>query len=68
VRLPNWLRRRVSRFDRRWMADQAERDRYDAMVAARLTDRAAKPSPVDQGFQPQAETTSLVVRDPDLKG
>jgi hypothetical protein len=48
----------VRRFDRRWSADQAERERHEAAVASRLPDR--QPQRDDQPDSP--ETTALVIR------
>ena len=64
MRLPHWLRRRMRRFDRRWVGDEAERARYDAAVALRLVPPAANPAPKGGGGRSEEgpETTSLVVR------
>jgi hypothetical protein len=63
MRLPHWLRRRVRRFDRRWVADQVERERHESVVASRLVDRQpVKPRPRHHELLGPPESTAVVVR------
>lgn len=65
MKLPGWLRRRVRRFDRRWSTEHAERERHAAVVSSRLRNQQAG-EPRTEGEQtstPQAETTSLALRE-----
>ncbi len=36
-----WLRRRVARLERRWISDEADRQRHDEHVRGRLNQTAA---------------------------